>query len=142
MYFPPYSQLLQSTKNGADSGHVTLSIELFNFLLQTALATVDFDEANYLAANPDIRSNLAKTRELTPAQHFIGYGYFEGRRGGMPKVDEQWYLQTYRDVAQAVQNGQIGSATEHFEIIGAAEGRAPSKEYLDVAKQWKRLLKL
>jgi len=78
---------------------------------------------------------------LTPAQHFIGYGYFEGRRGGLPKVDEQWYLQTYRDVAQAVQSGQIASATEHFEIIGAAEGRAPSKEYLDVAKQWKNLLR-
>jgi hypothetical protein len=143
MYFPPYTQLLKATSNSKGTqteGTVVLPLGMFKFLLQAALAAADFDEERYLAANPDIRNNLAKARELTPAQHFVGFGYFEGRRGGMPKVDEHWYLQTYPDVDQAVKRGDIASATEHFELAGAVEGRAPSKEYLDVAKQWKSLL--
>jgi hypothetical protein len=145
MYLPPYSQLLKKAVAGrtaAGDGEVVLSIGLFQFLLQAALGTADFDEEQYLAANPDVRSKLAKSREFTPAQHFVGYGYFEGRRGGLPRVDEQWYLQTYPDVAQAVNKGQIASASEHFEIIGAGEGRAPSRAYVDVARQWKTLLQL
>jgi hypothetical protein len=144
MYLPPYRQLLLATGNLPNGDRapekVTISAALFNFLLQAALATADFDEERYLAANPEVRDHIAKTGKITPNEHFVGYGYFEGRTGGLPKVDEAWYLNTYRDVAAVIPNRDIASATEHFELIGAAEGRAPSPEYLDVAQQWKKLL--
>jgi hypothetical protein len=145
MYFPPYNQLLRAAQNGngnsTDTKHITISRALFDFLLQTALATADFDEEAYLAANPEVKLHIERTGSITPNQHFVGYGYFEGRKGALPKVDEQWYLSTYRDVAAAVANGQVSSAREHFELVGAAEGRAPSQEYVDVANQWKKLLR-
>jgi hypothetical protein len=144
MYLPPYQQLLRATHNAIDSEHapeqVTISIGLFNFLLQVALASSDFDEERYLAANPEVRDHIALTGKITPNQHFIGFGYFEGRKGALPEVDELWYLETYPDVAAAIPNGEIASATEHFEKVGAIEGRAPSAEYVDVANQWKMLL--
>jgi hypothetical protein len=43
--------------------------------------------------------------------HNIGFGYFEGRTGGTPTVDELWYLTTYPDVAEAVKLGRVQSAT-------------------------------
>jgi hypothetical protein len=144
MYLPPYQHLLRATHNETDGKHppdqVTISIGLFNFLLQVALATGDFDEERYLAANPEVREHIALTGKITPNQHFLGFGYFEGRKGILPEVDEQWYLETYPDVAAAIPNGELASATEHFEKAGAVEGRAPSPEYLDVAHQWKELL--
>ena len=145
MYFPPYDQLIRAAKKtaaaGQESDRITLPLNLFKFLLQAALASADFNEEYYLAANPDVRKRLDNTRELSANQHYVGYGYFEGRRGGMPQVDEQWYLQTYPDVASAVKSGQVASASEHFEVVGAAEGRAPSRAYLDVASEWKILFK-
>jgi hypothetical protein len=144
MYFPPYDQLLKMAGRGAakpnNGGQVTVPRSLFEFLLQVALTTSDFDETSYLAANPDVRASLARGGELNAQQHFVGYGYFEGRKGGLPKVDERWYLQTYKDVSEAVQGGKIGSAAEHFELVGAAEGRAPSRHYQEVAKRWKVML--
>ncbi|MFL5255970.1 MAG: hypothetical protein ACJ8AI_24365 [Rhodopila sp.] len=63
-------------------------------------------------------------------------------------VDEVWYLDTYPDVAQAVRQGQISSAKEHFINNGYFEGRLPSKvtvdeewyknEYPDVAESIKQ----
>jgi hypothetical protein len=104
------------------------------------MTTAHFNEKFYLEQNPDIRSGLGRGNELTAQQHYIGYGYFEGRRGGGPQVDESWYLKTYPDVAAGVRSGAVKSAADHFEIAGASEGRAPSKEYLPVAAQWKKLL--
>jgi hypothetical protein len=143
MYLPPYELLLRVTQNKARGknppNQVTISIGLFNFLLQVALATTDFDEERYLSENPEVRDHIAHTRNITPNQHYIGFGYFEGRKGTLPEVDEHWYLETYRDVATAIPNNDIASAAEHFEKMGAAEGRAPSPEYVDVANQWKKL---
>jgi hypothetical protein len=145
MYFPPYDQIVKVAAKsvGQDTSQpkVTLPKRLFDFLMQTALTVADFDEESYLNANPDIRAGLGRGNELTAHQHFIGYGFFEGRRGGGPKVDEAWYLQTYPDVAAAVRGGSIKSASDHFYMVGASEGRAPSKAYLGIAAEWKALLK-
>jgi len=144
MYFPPYDQLIGAMKSATaankESDCITLPLNLFKALLQAALASADFNEESYLAANPDVRRQLQSKTGLTAKHHYTGYGYFEGRRGGMPKVDERWYLKTYPDVASAVNRGEIPSASEHFEVVGAIEGRAPSPEYLDVAAEWKLLL--
>ena len=41
------------------------------------------------------------------------------------EVDESWYLQRYPDIAEAIELGDIGSAQEHFDSNGFAEGRLP-----------------
>lgn len=48
-------------------------------------------------------------------------------------VDESWYLQRYPDVAQAISQGAIGSAREHFLLIGLYEGRVPYAIEIDDA---------
>ena len=144
MYFPSYEQLLKSggqTRASVEAAKkVTVPLKLFEFLMQVALTSADFDVEHYLAMNPDIRDAMKKGSEISPHQHYISYGYFEGRKGGLPKVDDAWYLRTYPDVAAAVKSGGVRSATEHFEIMGAGEGRAPSQELSDVAVKWKALL--
>ncbi len=144
MYFPPYDQMLrvagQSRAAAEAANEVRIPLDLFRFLMQAALKTADFSPDAYLTANPDVRDAMRKGHELTAAQHFIAFGYFEGRRGGLPKVDETWYLRTYPDVAVAVAAGKVKSATEHFEVMGAGEGRAPSQALSDEAKRWKELM--
>jgi len=143
MYFPPYKQLLSkaSIKNGAtrDSDLVTIRRDLFEFVLQAALATSEFDEEAYLSANPDVADGPVRNGEMTARQHFVAYGYFENREGGLPTVDADWYEKTYVDVKRAISEGRVKSATQHFEVTGAFEGRAPTQRHLLIAEMWKKL---
>jgi hypothetical protein len=41
------------------------------------------------------------------------------------EVDEAWYCEAYPDVAEAIREGGIASAAEHFRDSGYFEGRAP-----------------
>jgi hypothetical protein len=64
------------------------------------------------------------------------------------QVDEDWYLKQYPDVAQAISDGMIGSAKQHFRDNGYFEGRLPFEikvddkwyqvEYPDVADSIRR----
>jgi hypothetical protein len=144
MYVPPLDSLLRALgmDRAAYNGSETLAVpkEIFKLLVQLALANSDFNEAGYLKANPDVAAAL-KAGEIADARmHYIGFGYFEGRLGGTPPVDEGWYLNTYADVAQGVRAGKIKSASEHYDVVGAAEGRSPNADYLPIAEHWKKAL--
>lgn len=41
------------------------------------------------------------------------------------EVDEQWYLERYPDIAEAIQQGIVQSAQQHFVDDGYFEGRQP-----------------
>ena len=41
------------------------------------------------------------------------------------QVDEAWYLQEYEDIAQAIREGKLTSAKQHFIDDGYFEGRRP-----------------
>jgi hypothetical protein len=41
-------------------------------------------------------------------------------------VDEKWYLTQYPDVAEAIAQGKMPSAKDHFVVNGYFEGRLPS----------------
>jgi hypothetical protein len=43
-------------------------------------------------------------------------------------VDAAWYLQTYPDVAQAIQQGTVRTPAEHYSMFGKAEGRQPNAQ--------------
>lgn len=144
MFVPPYIPLLKSlnvsTAEAERAGQVKVPLALFKLLLQIALAQVDFDEDSYLAANPDVRAAVERGDVESGLVHFIGYGYFEGRKGGMAIVDEKWYLRKYPDVRAAVDRGSIASAEDHFHSVGAGEGRSPSSAEEENALQWKKVL--
>lgn len=46
-------------------------------------------------------------------------------------VNESWYLQRYADVAEAMQNGSVSSATEHYRLFGFRENRQPYPIQID-----------
>ena len=144
MYVPPLDSILLAM--GTDRAHydrspsVAVPKEMFKYLIQIALASSEFNEASYLKENSDVADGIAKGRVAGAKEHYIGYGYFEGRVGATPPVNERWYLATYLDVAQAVKLGKVKSANDHYNQIGAAEGRSPSPEYTEIAERWKKAL--
>jgi hypothetical protein len=45
--------------------------------------------------------------------------------------DEAWYLETYPDIADAVRDGRVESARQHFIENGYFEGRLPAPPRID-----------
>ena len=41
------------------------------------------------------------------------------------EVDEAWYVRTYEDIGQAIKDGSVRSARQHFVDDGYFEGRRP-----------------
>ncbi|EHR01329.1 hypothetical protein [Bradyrhizobium sp. WSM471] len=144
MFVPSYEPLLKSLNSSRDQAEaaqeIKIPLPLLKLLLQIALAQVDFNEDSYLAANPDVREAVERGAIESGLMHFIGYGYFEGRRGGMAVVDEKWYLKKYPDVRLGIEAGKISSAEQHFNAAGADEGRSPNSSEEDSALQWKKVL--
>ncbi len=123
------------------NGQVKVPARFLKLLLQVALAAAEFDEDSYLRENPDVAKAISRGDVESAHLHYIGFGYFEGRRGGGPAVDADWYLGKYPDVAAAVREGRIKSAEAHFHAIGGGEGRSPALEYEADAAQWKSVIK-
>ena len=138
MYIPPYKQLFTENTETKGTGKetITVSKSVFDLILKMALTTIEFDEKKYLAANPEVMGPV-RNGELTARQHFCAYGYFEGRKGWLPTVDDVWYRKKHKDVDEAIGNGHISSAQEHFESSGASEGREPSSKLSTIAALWR-----
>ncbi len=144
MYVPPFTALLKNIglthQEFQNSYEVKVPTSLLRFLLQIALADGEFDEKGYLEANPDVAAAVQRGEIMDTRMHYIGDGYFEGRHGGHPQVNEQWYLTTYQDVAEGVRARKVASAAHHFAHSGASECRAPSEEYVPDAIQWAKAM--
>jgi hypothetical protein len=144
MFVPPYIPFLNSLNSSKveveTAGEIKVPLTLLKLLLQIALAQADFNEENYLEANPDVKTAVERGDIESGLLHYIGFGYFEGRRGGMAIVDENWYLTKYPDVRAAVDMGAISSAEQHFNSVGAGEGRSPNAYEEENALQWKHAI--
>jgi hypothetical protein len=46
--------------------------------------------------------------------------------------DEEYYVATYPDVKPAIRRGEFATAREHFERVGAAEGRRPNEGVFEI----------
>jgi hypothetical protein len=142
MYVPHYDAILHAIGTSRDkvngSADIKIPLSLFKFLLQIALTHGEFNAAAYLAANRDIQDAVKKGQVSDPKVHYVGFGFFEGRRGATPAVDESWYRRSYADIAAAIRKGDIASGGEHFTMIGAEEFRAPTAAYLEDANEWKK----
>ena len=90
-----------------------------------------FDEATYLAGNPDIAAlvrtpNNPSAPFATGLDHFIQYGYEEGRTRVSPEYDEAFYLANNRQLQPFIQNGTFKNGYQHFIQFGARESRLPT----------------
>jgi hypothetical protein len=142
MYVPHYDAILHSigtTREALEeSTHVEIPVSLFKFLLKIAVTHGEINLPGYLGANLDIQDAVKKGRVPDPASHYANFGFFEGRRGATPRVDESWYRRNYLDIAAAVRRGDISSGAEHFNMIGAEEFRAPSATHVEDAMEWEK----
>lgn len=77
-----------------------------------------FDADYYLANNKDVAQSVVENG-VNPAQHYLRYGGFEGRKPSKG-FDSAWYLAQNKDVAEAKFNPLV-----HYLLYGQAEGRAP-----------------
>jgi hypothetical protein len=145
MFVPSVESLMTALKQDKSAldraGHVRVPTGLLKLLLQIAIAAADFDEERYLQENPDVAKAVARGEVESAHMHYVGFGYFEGRRGGGPAVDADWYLGKYPDVAAAVREGRVKSAEAHFLSVGGGEGRSPAADYEAEAVQWKSAIR-
>jgi hypothetical protein len=84
------------------------------------------DEVWYRSQYPDVNGQIPG-QFLSARDHFIRFGYQQGRIPIKPIFDEAWYLTTYPDVVEAVRSGRVKSGYDHFIQNGYAEGRKPSR---------------
>ena len=142
MYIPHYDAILHAVGTSREDltrqTEITIPLSLFKHLLQIALVHGDFNLAGYLAENRDVQEAAKKGLVPDPKMHYVGFGFFEGRRGATPAVDESWYRRTYSDIAVAIRKGEIPSGSDHFNIKGAEEFRAPTAAHVDDANEWKK----
>ncbi|WP_041623389.1 hypothetical protein [Oscillatoria nigro-viridis] len=87
-----------------------------------------FDEATYLAGNPDIAAlvrtpNNPNAPFATGLDHFIQYGYEEGRSRVSPEYDEAFYLANNRQLQPFIQNGTFKNGYQHFIQFGLKDGQ-------------------
>ncbi len=143
-YFPHIEQILAALRINHErlDGHskVAIDVRLLRAVLQVVAAQLPFDEAFYLANNPDLAEAHRKGDVANPHQHYIERGFFEGRLGAAPAVDEAFYMARYKDVAKAVAHGDVASATAHYQTSGVAEGRVPSAAIQPVVDYWAAIL--
>ena len=117
-------------KPAIDAGIIKSGREHFEKFGQAAgLTRVSryFDEATYLAGNPDIAPFVRTPSNpngtfTTGLEHFIQFGYEEGRSRVSPDYDEEFYLKRYPILAPFVENGTFKSGFQHFVNFGVKEG--------------------
>ncbi len=85
-----------------------------------------FDEADYLAANPDIRDAVLGGHFPSGWHHYENFGRAEGRAACA--VDNAWYCRTYPIAALELSQGDAADPLAHWMELGCHRGyrRRPS----------------
>ena len=105
-------------------GYAVIDEDLVS-VIRSALTMVEVDEEWYFGRHPHVAAAVSVGEIASAREHFIRFGYFEGKLPRRIHVDEAWYLEKNLDVAEAVAGGAFESGQEHFEASGAKEGRLP-----------------
>lgn len=118
--------------------------------LQETPTDETFDEACYLAANPDVAEAVRLGKVRSGWTHFRKFGRVEGRRQKVSdqelatneNFDEARYLAGNPDVRRAVEGGRFASGRAHFVTLGKGEGRRQARESVLPAIREKKLAAL
>jgi hypothetical protein len=132
MILPHFERLLAICDvRGWQEGHTTLTVKREGLvaILKEMLRTAPFDEQWYLERYPDVAEAL-ETKELPSArEHYVQFGYFEGRLPGLNGFDPEAYCRGYPDLEHLLSLPEgVSDATAHFIENGYREGRiAPER---------------
>ena len=144
-YLPHIELLLQALRVNRErlnsKSKIAIDAKLLRGLIQAIIARSPFSDEFYLDAYPDIAEAHAAGNIPDLHRHFVESGFFEGRFGTPPVVDEAFYTTYYKDVGQAVARGDIASAGEHYLRQGAAEGRIPNRQIKPEVDYWISVLR-
>ncbi len=109
---------------GFDEGHknVTISREGIQYFLR--LLHHSFDDEYYLENNEDVRAACASGAVTSAFEHYIHFGYYEGRFPGYKGFDPDRYLELNEDldVLKGLPNSE-DLARDHYRQHGFREGR-------------------
>lgn len=145
-YIPHIDLLLQSMRINRDRlnsrSKIAIDAKLLRTLLQSIVVHLPFSAEFYASTYPDIAAGAAAGNIPDLHRHFVETGYFEGRAGAPPEVDEEFYTGIYKDVAQAVGRGDLPSGAEHYLRSGAAEGRVPNAKIKPEIDLWMGILRI
>jgi hypothetical protein len=143
-YFPHIEILLHAMRinrerlNGRSK--IAVDAKLLRRLVELAVSQLPFSSEFYERTYHDIAEARAAGKIADLHKHFIETGFFEGRLGAEPSMDEAYYRGAYRDVALAVQRGDVASGLEHYLRSGAAEGRIPCARLKAEVDSWMSIL--
>jgi len=144
-FFPHIDLLLKALRIHRDrlssASKVAIDVRLLRLLMEPAIRSLPFSVEFYRREYPDVDGAMRAGTVTDPHRHFVESGYFEGRLGAPPVVDEAFYLKTYPDVAMAIRRGEVETATQHYIRAGAAEGRLPSAAARPSVERWMALLR-
>jgi hypothetical protein len=144
-YVPHIDLLLQTLRINRERlgsrSKIAIDTKLLRALLRALAARMPFSEEFYLATYPDLAEAHAVGKVPDLHEHFIESGFFEGRCGAPPEVDEAYYTGLYKDVGQAVLRGDIKSGADHYLRTGIAEGRVPNAVLRGAIDNWMALLR-
>ncbi|MGP8262682.1 MAG: hypothetical protein ACLQMV_07530 [Rhodoblastus sp.] len=145
-YFPHVDLLLHSMRidrNRLNSrSKVAIDAQVLRRLIQCAIERLPFSAEFYRETYPDIAAAAAAGQIADLHRHYVDTGYFEGRVGVPPGIDENYYRAAYQDVAEAIAERQVASAADHYMQAGAAEGRVPEQRLAGAVGQWMALLRM
>jgi hypothetical protein len=99
--------------------------EAVSVIVKPHLQSETWDEALYLALNPDVAAAIARKEFKSGRQHWELAGQAERRESGWVPRDwnEAQYIKMYPDVAAEVRRGAFLSGYHHYRANGRSEGR-------------------
>ena len=145
-YFPHLDLLAKALRIDRDRlngrGKVAIDAALLRRIIQCAIERLPFSEEFYRRTYPDITAAAAAGQILDLHRHYVETGYFEGRLGVPPGVEEAYYRGAYADVAEAIAEGTLASGFDHYMQAGAAEGRVPAPALARAVGEWLAVLRM
>lgn len=145
-YLPHVDLLLQAMRINRERlnsrSKIAIDAKLLRALLQAVVVRLPFSAEFYARSYPDIAAAAAAGQIPDLHRHYVETGYFEGRMGAPPPVEDEYYIAAYKDVAQAIQRGDVASASEHYLRSGASEGRVPNAALKADVDQWMSVLRV
>jgi hypothetical protein len=138
-FFPPYAILKGGIARSDDETTVTMSRELFHFLIAAAAAPT-FDPEWYRNEYPDVVEPIEDGALIDEIDHYAQYGYEEGRIPRSFVLDEAWFLEAYGDVSDAAASGEVASVGTFYNHVGYLEGRATDEKSEAQAQRWREAI--
>lgn len=143
-YFPHIDALLRAlriTRPRLNStAKIAVDARLLRALIEAAVASTAFSEDFYFRTYPDLKFAAGAGKLADSRHHYVATGYFEGRLGADPVIDDSFYIASYPDVALAMTTGKVASPLDHYIKSGSSEGRVPCPKRQPEIDAWTALL--